>query len=158
MPVRLSLRTIGADLVRQGLEDLGAEIPRIGQRRIYNTMLRVRSRLRQPAPRPRYPISWDSERQRRFVMALLREQGGPPYRRSGRYEKGWNIVKTGTGYRIENNTPGALHIGGDHSGHGQSRIHEGRWPLFQRVVEDEVKGLPPDVESHISYYARQRGF
>jgi hypothetical protein len=158
MPVQLSVRTIGADLVRRGLEDLGAEIPKISRLRIYQSMLKVRTRLRAPAPKPSYPIRWDSERQRRFVLAMLSERGGLPYRRSGRYQKGWNIVKTGTGYRIENNSPGALHIGGDHSGRGQSNIHQGRWPLFQNIVEEEIRGLPQDIESHITYYSRRKGF
>jgi hypothetical protein len=39
--------------------------------------------------KPRYPIRWTSERQRRFVMAKLRRQGNLPYRRTGQYAQGW---------------------------------------------------------------------
>lgn len=158
MPVRLSVKTVGADLVRRGLEDLGAEIPKIGTQRIYLVMLRARTRLRKPGARPTYPIRWDSEKQRRAYFATDGFGRGIPYRRSGRYPKGWELAKLPNGYRIENNTPAARYIGGDYSGQGQSQIHMGRWPLFQEVVEDEIQELPPDIEQAITYYARGRGF
>lgn len=158
MPVQLTVKTRGAEIVRAGLEDLSKEVPRISRRRIYNTMLKVRSRLRAPAPKPSYPIRWDSERQRRKVLALLRQRGDLPYTRKGRYEKGWHIARTPTGYRLENPVLYSRYVGGAADGSGQSNIHRGRWPLFQQIVEEEIQTLPPDIEQHIGYYARSRGF
>lgn len=158
MPVQLTVKTTGADLVRQGLEDLEREIPRIGKRRIYNMMLRVRTRLRTPAPRPSYPINWDSEKQRRAYFATNGFGRGIPYRRNGRYEGGWDIVPTETGYRLENKWDKARYVSGYHDGSGQSAIHAGRWPLFQEVVEEEIQELPEDIEQYITYYGRGLGF
>ena len=158
MPVQLSVKTIGADIVRMGLEDIGREIPLIGRKRIYDMMVRVKGKLNRPAPKPSYPIQWDSEKQRRAFFATDGFGRGIPSQRTGRYEKGWNIVKLANGYRMENNAPAAGYIGGDYAGQGQSRIHAGRWPLFQEEIESEIQDLPPDIEQHITYYARGRGF
>ena len=51
--------TTNAPLVRQGLENLAAEIPQVGRRRIYNTLVKIRSRMRKPGKAVRYPIKWD---------------------------------------------------------------------------------------------------
>ncbi len=39
--------------------------------------------------KPKYPIRWTSERQRKFVMAKLRKMGQIPYIRTGKYAKAW---------------------------------------------------------------------
>lgn len=158
MPVQMTVKVIGAELVRQGLEDIAREIPLIGRKRIYEAMLRVKRKMATPAPKPKYPINWDSEKQRRAFFATDGFGRGIPTKRTGRYEKGWVIVRTGTGYRMENTSPAAGYIGGDYAGQGQSQIHAGRWPLFQPAIEAEIQKLPPDIESHIGYYARGKGF
>lgn len=158
MAVRLTVKAPNARLVSKGLQDLGAEIPKIGKLQIYRAMLRARTRLRKPGSRITYPVRWDSEKQKRAFFATDGFGRGIPARRSGRYPRGWNIVATATGYRLENNAIHARYVGGDFSGAGQSRIHQSRWPIFQQVIEDEVQGLPPEIEKHISYRARQKGF
>lgn len=154
MPVQMNLNIVGADLVRKGLEDLSREIPQISRQRIYGTLVRARARLKQSAPKPTYPIRWDSEKQRRKVMALLR--GNLPYRRTGRYQRGWNVVKAGNmAYRLENNSSGAEFIGGDFIGRYQSRIHQSRWPVANDVLADEIDTLPAEIENNISSEARR---
>jgi hypothetical protein len=157
MPVQLSIKTKGAELVRKGLADLGAEIPKIARKDIYDALMRVRSRLASPAPRPTYPINWDSPKQQRAYFATDGFGRGIPTKRTGRYQKAWAVVRLAAGYRIENPIPAAGYIGGDYSGQGQSQIHAGRWPLFMVEIENEIMELPPAIESHISYYARGRG-
>jgi hypothetical protein len=157
MPIQLQVKTVGAKLVRQGLEDFEAAIPEIGRKRIYDTMRRIRATLATPPRRPTYPIDWDSEKQRRYVMALLTRQGNIPYKPTGRYEKNWEIVKTQHGYSIENDAPFAKYASGDFRGESQSHIHEGRRPLMARVVEDEIQNLPAEIDGAISYYGRGHG-
>lgn len=156
MPVQLTVKTKGAELVRQGLEDLDREIPKIGKRQIYDMMIRARSRLRAPAPRPTYPITWDSDKQRRAFFATDGFGHGIPYRRTGRYEAGWDVIPTPTGYRMENSWSKARYVGGDYSGQGQSLIHAGRHPLFQNVIEEEIQELPEGIEEAITYYGRSK--
>lgn len=157
MPIQLTVKVQNAELVRQGLEDLDKAIPDIGRKRIYAATVRMRRRLAAHVRRPTYPIDWDSEKQRRFVLALLTRQGNLPYRPTGRYEKNWKIVKQQNGYSIENDAVQARYLSGDFRGQGQSHIHEGRRPLTVRVVEEEVQDLPQDIDDHISYYGRGLG-
>lgn len=157
MPIQMTVKTKGAELVRKGLEDLTTQIPQIARSRIYNTMLAMRRELRTPAPRPTYPIRWDSDRQRRYVLAMLRARDDLPYQRTGELPAAWEIVPARNGYRLENPKSAALYLYGDHSGSGQSNIHAGRHPLMAVVVENHIMELPPDIENHISYYARGKG-
>ena len=154
MPIQLQVKVQGAELVRQGLEDFDREIPAIGRKRIYNTMLKIRRRLAAPVRRPSYPIDWDSDKQRRYVMALLRRQGNIPYKPTGRYEKNWQITKTENGYSIENDAPPARYLSGNFRGQGQSHIHEGRRLIMAEAVEQEIQGLPEEIDDAITYYGR----
>jgi len=156
--VQITVKEKGSKLVRDGLEDLSAEIPKISRLRIYTLMLKVRSILRTPAPRPTYPIKWDSERQRRFVIAMLRAQDNLPYSRTDALPRAWEIENTGTGYQIYNSQDAAVYVYGNYEGARQSNIHAGRHPVFQVVVEDQLQGLPESIEENISYYSRAKGF
>lgn len=157
MPVQLSVKATGADVVRQGLQDLAAEIPKIGRQGIYDKLLPVRTALRKPGARPSYPIKWDSERQRRFVMAMLRAMDQIPYRRQGSSSR-WELVKLDKGYRFEHPGAHAVYLWGDYDGSRQSRIHEGRWPAMQPLVEAAIQQMPPEIENKITYYGRSKGF
>ena len=157
MPVQLTVHTTGADLVRQGLEDLGKEIPRIGRLRIYEALKRAQSKLRIPKARPRSPIQWDSERQRRAFFATDGFGRGIPTTRSGASLR-WQITATANGYTLANPTDYASHLYGRYDGSGQSRIFRGEYPLFVDVVENEIENLPQEIEQHITYKARERGF
>ena len=61
--------TTNLPIVRQGLEDLAAEIPKVGRKRIYDTLVKIRKELRKPGKAINYPVKWDSERQRRAFFA-----------------------------------------------------------------------------------------
>jgi hypothetical protein len=158
MPIQLQIKTVGAKLVRQGLEDFDKAIPEIGRLRIYRRLQAVRRKLSQK-PRPIFggKVDWDSKKQRKFVMAKLRKQGLEFYIPTGRYEANWEIVKHENGYSIENDAPFAKYASGDFRGESQSHIHEGRRPLMARVVEDEIQNLPEEIDGAISYYGRGHG-
>lgn len=157
MPVQLTIKPHNAEIVRKGLQDLAAEVPKIGREQIFRALQRARSRLRANVRRPGYPIRWDSEKQKRAFFATDGFGRGIPSRRSGRYIKGWTLIPLSNGYRLENPASHAKYVGGDARGGSQSRIHQSRYPLFQDVTEQEIKNLPRDIEQHISYYARVRG-
>ncbi len=44
-----------------------------------------------------YPIQWTSDKQRKFVMAKLREENNLPYNRTGKLAKAWQVNKVGSG-------------------------------------------------------------
>lgn len=153
----MTVKTRGAELVRDGLEDLTKEVPLISRKRIYESMLGVRKILSTPAPKPTYPLRWASERQRRYVIAMLKAQGNLPYRRTNQMPRGWVIERTETGYRIYNTNDAAVHVYGNYEGARQQPMHEGRHPVMQRVVEEAIQKLPSEIEGDITYYGRSKG-
>lgn len=157
MPVQLTVKVRGSELVRQGLEDVLNEAPKIGRKRIYDMMRDVLKILKTPGKKPTYPIKWDSDRQRRYVIAMLRARDNLPYRRTDALPRGWDIARVDKGYRLANAASAAVYVYGNYEGERQSSIHEGRHPVFQEIVEEAIQELPPDIEQHITYYARQRG-
>ena len=114
----------------------------------------VRRRMREEGKPVTYPIQWDSDRQRRFVMWKLRSSGQIPYRRSNRYRFGWKEEVTAFGATLRNESPAGA-IGGTTSG-WQSRIHRGRWPHLLTVLFDELRKVPDDLSNRIKVHAGRR--
>lgn len=149
---------IHGEMVRQGLENLSAEIPQVGKRRIYLRMLRMKTRLSQPAPKPIYPIQWDSEKQRIKVMAMLRKAGNLPYKRTGRIEKAWQLQTLEDGYRLANEEKSAFFVYGDlFQRKSQSNIHAGRWPLTKVIAFEELEQLPQEIQIDIEAAKKRSG-
>lgn len=139
--MQLSIRVNG-ELVRKGLQDLGAEIPKIG----------------------RQQIRFTSERIVRRMQAYPSERPGQKYRRTGRLFRSWKIDKSEDRYTIENTARGkrgrnySHYVVGDAYGTGQAWMHRGRWVLFRNVVDAELQKLPEDVQEKILMAARREGF
>jgi hypothetical protein len=72
-----------------------------------------------------------------------------------RMPSSWEIESVEQGYNLYNTAPAAVYVYGNYEGARQSRIHQGRWPVMQEVVERGITELPPEIEEHISYYGRQ---
>ncbi|HEY4692538.1 MAG TPA: hypothetical protein VIH16_03820 [Bellilinea sp.] len=137
--MRLSIKVDG-ELVRKGLQDLGAEIPRIGRSQIRFTSERIVRRMQAyPAKRPRQK-----------------------YSRTGRLFSHWKIENSRDRYTIENT---ARHKGrayakfvvGDAFGTSQAWMHRGRWLVFRDVAEEELQKLPAEVLDQILLTARRKG-
>jgi len=126
-------------LVRQGLQDLGAEIPKIGRRRIYDAVNRITRTMEGYPP----------------------ERARQTYVRTGTLYAGWQVKKLDDGYQIVNYAARrgrryARYVVGDAFGTGQAWMHAGRWQLFRDVVEDEMAQLPPVVAREIELVARHK--
>lgn len=138
--MRLSVRFRG-EVVRQGLENLSVEIPRIGRRRLRTIMNRVVRRMQAyPAERP-----------------------GQLYRRTGNFFSHWKIEEITTGYAIENTAHRkgnyyGQYVVGDAYGTGQAWMHAGRWELLRDVTEEELDALPEQIEDDVVLVARREGF
>lgn len=139
MSTSVSIKVVGADVVRQGLENLDRDIPRIGAARIFAAMNRARKRVTTyppPIPTSRYKRTGTYKRSfqvRRNPRSGLRKNVG--YTLFGR------AVQKGRDY--------TRYVGGDAFGRRQASIHENRWPVIREIVEDEVKGLPREIEDNV---------
>jgi hypothetical protein len=137
--MRLSIQIKNAELVRQGLEDLEAEVPKIGRRKIYDAMNRITREMEgYPAERP-----------------------GQRYKRTGNLGFSWDVKKIERGYVVENTAKdkrGRLYgkwVVGDAYGKKQAWMHRGRWPLLRDVVEKEIDGLPKAIANEITTVSRR---
>jgi hypothetical protein len=128
-------------MVRQGLENLSAELPLIGRRRIRTVMNRVVRRMQA------YPA----------------QRSGQRYVRTGRLFSHWKIEEIERGYSVENTAAGpngkayAKYVVGDAYGTGQAWMHAGRWDVFRDVMEEELQVLPDEIHDEIILVARRVG-
>lgn len=137
---QLSISVHNAELVRKGLQDLGAEIPKIGRLQIYRTEQAIVRRMK---------MYWTNN----DPPAL------PSYQRSGDLANGYTITPTTNGYRIGNNTPYTKWVAGNAYGLEQAWMHAkpGRHKLLRDVSDEEIEKLPPEIEQEISTVARRLG-
>ncbi len=154
---QLSIQVKG-EMVRMGLQNLADEIPKIGRLQIYRTAMDIRKGMQVKGSKPTYPINWDSVRQMKAFFASDGFGGGIPHTRTDEYITAWRVESIGDqGYRLVNTIGGAQYIGGNAYGQKQSRIHQGRWPLFRDVADAELVKLPENIEKEIKVVARRYG-
>ena len=148
-----------AEVVRQGLQNLGRDMPQVGRLGIFRTAQAIVTRLHNTDGAPSStPVMWDSDRQRKAYFASNGFGGGVPTVRTGDTKRAWQLVRLDNGYSIYNSTPAAGHVYGDINGKGQSRIHEGRWVLFQDIVFELIdERLTDDVIAELRLYAANSG-
>ncbi len=105
--------------------------------------------------KPKYPIRWASDRQRRYVMAMLRKQGKIPYKRSGKLARGWQVLSAfdaktdGGSLTVDNPASIAKYVYGPE----QQPFHQDTgWPDFAEWVDQEreravndLMGVWPDI-------------
>lgn len=107
---------------------------------LYETASNVKIRMSETGKPVEYPVQWDSEKQRKFVMAKLRRENNLPYRRTGAYERSYIVERQPFGVTLHAPHPAGA-IGGIASG-WQSRIHRGRWNYLLQILSDELNKLP----------------
>jgi len=129
--------------VQQSLTRLGEAIPHVVNADIEEALNNAKYDLQQPGPPITYPVHWDSEKQRRAYFATDGFGAGIPYKRTGKYEGGWEVKQTGTGtareFTISNRVPYSKYVGGNAYGKQQSNIHSGRWILAQETVRKHAE-------------------
>lgn len=151
---KLSIRVEG-ELVRQGLQDLSAEIPQIGRRGIRTVMNRIVRRMQEYPPEP----AGQSKRVSHTIFGYIIKAVG--YKRTGTLGRSWKIEEIDNGYQIENTARSkrghrySRYVVGDAYGTGQAWMHQGRWQVFRDVVDEEVEKLPPEIEQEIVMVARR---
>jgi hypothetical protein len=150
---------VRGQLVRQGAENLNAEIPQIGRRQMRTRMERIKRRMQEyPPERPGQSVTGSHA-----VLGRTYRPAKRRYRRTGRLGRSWTILNNADkGYALRNDardprrgTRYARFVVGDAYGTGQARVHEGRWQVLRDVVDEEVATLPPAVEREIQIVARR---
>lgn len=133
----------GFDEAIKGFEALSAGMDAAGDQVLSDAVESIKSQMSREGAPITYPVQWDSERQRRFVMWKLRKENNLPYRRTGKYVAAWTHERVPFGHALANRHPAGA-IGGTPAG-WQSRIHRGRWPFLLKVLFDELANLPTRI-------------
>lgn len=134
---QLTIKVRG-ELVRSGLQDLAAELPRVGRQQIRTAMNRIY----------------------REVSSYPKERPGQTYKRTGRLFYSWKIDEVKSGYKIENTATYkgkayAVYVVGDAYGQRQAWMHQGRWTVLRDAADAEVEKLPDEIEQEIVMVARR---
>lgn len=138
MPI-LSVKIDNGVLVRTGLQNLAADIPKIGREQVYRTMQRVYKTMRvYPPPRPTSKYTY---RLRDSVTLKKIDDAG--------YSIEIDPVARGRHY--------GKYVVGDAKAASQAWMHIGHWHLFADVVEEEVQKLPSAIEEHIKRVSKGYG-
>lgn len=100
--------------------------------------------------RPKYPIRWKSDRQRRAFFATNGFGHGIPYVRTHKLSRGWRVVldditaSTGV-FRVENSQPYTRYVQGD----DQQPFHiDTGWPFAAPIIrkyEDQLQDVVIDT-------------
>ena len=139
--------------VSQNLERLGPAVDGVVNADIQQALENAHYDLQQPGSPIKYPVQWDSEKQRRAYFASNGFGAGIPYARIGAYNAGWEITKTGHGtareFSLRNIKTYWRFVGGGNYGREQSRIHRGRWAIAYDIVKKHVEGMLVNIREGI---------
>lgn len=110
------LKTAVTRRIAAGLEKLEPALQKVAARRTAPARNQLLQELQtQPGP-PKYPLKWQSERQRRAFFATDGFGHGIPYRRTGRLSAGWKVTavfeRDGGVIKATNDTPYAEYVQG----------------------------------------------
>lgn len=110
----------------------------------------LRDTMSEPGSAPTYPIDWDSPKQRRYVMMMLRKSGEIPYRRKQKYENGYRSEHVVNGAVFGNTWDRAKFLAGlPDNPQVQSRIHRGRWNLLAEKLALTIDFIRDALEKEI---------
>lgn len=156
MQLRVTLSR--GELVRQGAQNLEAEVPQVGRRQIRTVMDRIKRRMEA------YPAERPGQSKTGSHPILGTTYTAVRYKRTGKLGRSWRIEKAGnSGYIIRNDARDkrrrayGRYVVGDAYGTGQAWMHRGRWQVLRDVADEEVAKLPPAVEREIEMVARRAG-
>lgn len=142
--------TVDTEVVRQltaALKDGPKKVQRYVRRELRTEAeRRIIKKLRTYPRKPHYPLRWASERQRKYVMAMLRRQDNLPYQRTGGLRRGWDVevkINPTTAFLvIVNDSPAAQYVMGDR----QQPFHKDTgWPFAGDIIYKESARLADDM-------------
>lgn len=159
--IKIFLEVRDAKRVRQGLQDLMAEIPKVGRSVLYNSLVEARKILSQEPPGfpedRSYP--WVSTKQRMAVMAMIKkEEIEVPYRRTHQYSKSYQIRRAENGWVLFNDVPWAHWVAGTGEGQGgyQASVHAGRWAALDPTLREVLSKVDIRILNRLAVIIEDR--
>ena len=166
--VRLEINTAIFDGVDEYLSTRPAIVQKISERVYRRHAPAILVLLKRIPGKPNYPIVWKTERQRRFVMAMLtrraKENGRYPdisYQRTGEGSDSWvwkmTSGKHGVGLDISSAWAASQFVYGTLNQQSatnalrpQQPFHAGRWPEAARIVKEGFVRIQAEIEKELA--------
>lgn len=153
--MKLTVKVDGT-LVRQGLQDLKAQVPKVGRQGLRVVLERVKRRMQEYPPEPQ-------GQSKTSVHPVLGKTFSPVkgrYVRTGKLGQSWSIEQVDNGYQIGNSATrkGKAYprfVVGDAYGTGQAWMHKGRWQRFRDVFDQETSRLTDELAAVIRTVTRR---
>lgn len=149
----ISFSSNSKDVMRV-LKNFAKQTPEEAQKEIEAILGRVKDEMQVEGDPVTYPINWDSEKQRRFVMAKLRRENNLPYQRTGNYINGFTVELLPNGGVLKG-AKQSPYISGDVDGKRQSNIHKGRWKVLRVAITTALKGTPQNIVGRLQTLFRK---
>lgn len=153
---------VEAGQVTQNLDRIGVSLDGVVNADIEQALLNAQYDLQQPGQPIKYPVQWDSEKQRRAYFATNGFGHGIPYERTGAYNAGWRVKQTGyklaREFTLSNTVKYARWVGGGDMGKEQSRIHRGRWDVAAVVVKRHAEAMLVNVKQSVHDTVQSGGY
>src|SRR5690606_13897537 len=105
----------------------------------------IRDEMREEGRPIVYPVQWDTTKQRKAFFATNGFGRGISTKRTGRTVNTWKAIRIENGAEVANPLSYSRYI----SGFRQSRIHRGRWKVFNIVAASILRRLPDKVRNRI---------
>jgi len=112
---------------------------------LYQAAVTIQNEMREEGKPIVYPVQWDSAKQRRAFFATNGFGRGIPTKRTGKTNSAWKAIRIENGAQVGNPLAHSRHV----SGFKQSRIHRGRWKVFNVVVASVLFKLPAKIRERI---------
>lgn len=143
----LSFEFRGTNRVANALRRLASQMPQVVDTAMGPWSQETRAALKAAGkgiPRNTEKMRWVSEKQRKFVMASIRDGSiQVPYRRTGRMSSSWSARRNSPGvWVIMNSAPYAVYV----VGNPQYWMHSSRW----YVAEDEIRKKAPELAKKVA--------
>ncbi len=137
--------------IRRAILGFIAKLPGGGLSVLESTARELKSRMSKPGAPIRYPVQWDSPKQKRAFFATNGFGKGIPYQRTNKYIQSGEVQRFADKVTFSNPHPAGA-IGGIPGG-WQSRIHRGRWPYITKELFEVLKELPANLSNAIRVIA-----
>lgn len=150
------IQTNAKQVAQQIRHLLAVVFPKIALKVLEESAQNIQRKMAEPGKPIRYPVNWDSVRQRKAFFASNGFGEGIPYRRKNEHVNAWQMAPIQNGWQLSNSKPSAMFLFGRADGldispgKKQSNIHKGRWPLFRPTVDEEVQKLPRNLIARIN--------
>ena len=141
----------GMETILQRLRKLPKEAGDAGVEEANKYMLNI---LRKYPPRSSAPFQWTSDKQRRFVMAKLREQGQAWYTRTQTLSRGWKLEGKGQSQIIRNDVPYTEFV----QDRNQIQGHRVRgWMTVNTMLKEKGKNILKKFDQGVKKALRKLG-